>query len=61
MKKTFVNPFCEVIRFGMSDVVCTSGDCCDVGGIPFDNDDETCASGDAECSCGVDVVVNCKT
>ena len=60
MKKNFENPFCEVIRFGNADVVCTSG-CCDVGGIPFDEDDEVCPGGDSHCTCYPDEAINCTT
>lgn len=48
MKKTFVDPICEVVRFGHDDVVCTSV-CCDVEGIVFPTNDEVCPGGDAEC------------
>lgn len=48
MKKNFVDPFCEVVRFGHADVVCTS-DCCNVGGEVFETDDEVCPGGDAGC------------
>lgn len=50
MKKNFVDPFCEVVRFGHADVVCTSGSCCDVGGYVFPEDDEVCPSQDGVCS-----------
>lgn len=50
MKKTFVNPFCEVVLFGSNDVVRTSGDCCDVGGVVFPEDDEVCPSQDGLCN-----------
>ena len=61
MKKNFANPFCEVVRFGTGNVVCTSGDCCDVAGTVFDDDDEVCPGGDSHCSCDPDASVNCKT
>lgn len=60
MKKTFVDPFCEVVRFGNADVVCTSIGCCDAGGIQFDEDDEACEYRDAACSCSNNEGGNCS-
>jgi len=58
MKKLFETPNFEVVHFMTDDIVTTSSDCCDVGGIDMGTDDEACPSGDAECQCS-DQQANC--
>lgn len=63
MKKRFSEPFCEVVRFHISDVVRTStACCCDVEGDDWgQGENETTCVGKnlPECTCGLITEANC--
>lgn len=60
MKKNFVEPSCEVVRFNKS-IITTSNFCyCDIGGYDYgQGEDECVGKNNPACTCGLVTPINC--